>query len=109
MVSGGVVNLLIGYEIATTPYWCSKHWPFCWDWSAYNVPLGIGVGIGGLIMFTFAFRKNKNGVRGIFICPQCETALPYAEVPDETCPKCQIKMEPLDGFYDRHPELKNNE
>ncbi len=104
---GGVVNTCLGYQIATTPQWCDAHWPFCWDWSSYNIPLGIVVASIGLFMFIMAFRKGQRYYAEVFICPKCETALPFAEVPNEICPKCQTKLEPLEGFYERHPELKD--
>ncbi len=52
-----------------------------------------------------AEQEKTNDMR-VFICPQCETASSFAEVRNKMCPQCNIKMEPLDGFYDRHPEMK---
>nr|WP_321260332.1 hypothetical protein [uncultured Pseudodesulfovibrio sp.] len=41
------------------------------------------------------------------ICPKCETAVDFRNVGNHTCPKCQTELEPLEGFYERHPELKD--
>lgn len=106
MLAGGGINLLLGYKIATTPYWCDAHWPFCWDWSAYNVPLGAIVAIIGVFMFIIAFRKGQMR-RPVLMCPKCEK--PYSlSLKTRICPTCSSDLEPLDGFYERHPELKDN-
>jgi len=63
----------------------------------------------GLFMLYGSLRKGQRDHEEVFICPTCETALPFAEVQDEICPTCKVKMEPLDGFYDRHPELKDTD
>ncbi len=57
-------------------------------------------------MLVMAFRKGRRDYKETFICPRCETALPYGEVAEEVCPECGAAMEPLKGFYDRHPERK---
>ncbi|MBI9111613.1 hypothetical protein [Maridesulfovibrio ferrireducens] len=42
------------------------------------------------------------------ICPTCETPFGIGEAPqNELCPRCKVLLEPLKGFYDRHPELKD--
>ena len=40
------------------------------------------------------------------ICKICHKAFSIENVPDNKCPKCNIELEELNGFYDRHPELK---
>lgn len=76
ILAGGVVNTLLGYEIATTPKWCDAHWPFCWDWSEYNVPLGVVVTLIGLIMLAMAFRKGQRDYKEVFICPNAKQPCP---------------------------------
>ena len=46
------------------------------------------------------FKKN------IFICPQCQEIQDPHDQQNPACPICHINLEPLSGFYERHPELK---
>ncbi|WP_031485951.1 hypothetical protein [Maridesulfovibrio frigidus] len=41
------------------------------------------------------------------ICPKCERPFEVGKISkDGLCPNCQVSVEPLEGFYDRHSELK---
>ncbi|SDK48799.1 hypothetical protein SAMN05660337_0611 [Maridesulfovibrio ferrireducens] len=43
------------------------------------------------------------------ICPNCEQVFLKGEKPNNNlCSKCKVQIEPLEGFYKRHPELKDN-
>ncbi|WP_031484447.1 hypothetical protein [Maridesulfovibrio frigidus] len=57
--------------------------------------------------------KSNNDHRGLYedhICPKCERVFLKGENPDKhMCPDCKVELEPLEGFYDRHPELKDDE
>ena len=66
--------------------------------------------VGG---FFFIFGSNRviasittetNKVEN-YICPNCQTLWPAYEIDDAFCLKCQIILENLDGFYERHPDL----
>ena len=42
------------------------------------------------------------------ICPVCTTVYKQGRGPSKNeCIKCHVQLEPLEGFYDRYPELKN--
>ncbi len=45
------------------------------------------------------------------ICPKCQTGYLAEDLPEnfrkDICSECGAKLELLDGFYERHPELKN--
>ncbi|MDD5452107.1 MAG: hypothetical protein PHT49_09470 [Desulfovibrionales bacterium] len=41
------------------------------------------------------------------ICPECKEVYTSDKVPDCRCLKCNAQLEPLSGFYDRHPKLKD--
>lgn len=40
------------------------------------------------------------------ICPRCQTPYNNNDVTHQACPKCLVKLEPIKGFYKRHPEFK---
>ncbi|ACS78201.1 hypothetical protein [Maridesulfovibrio salexigens] len=72
--------------------------------------LGAGFGLciilGGLL---YEFPKKKYHEQGT-ICPKCQTpfGVEHGRAPKNgKCPDCDVKLEPIDGFYDRHPELKD--
>ncbi|QGY39241.1 hypothetical protein GM415_03585 [Pseudodesulfovibrio cashew] len=106
LFAGGIVNSFGGVLVAFAPTGC--WYGYCWNQEAYNVPLGIGIACLGLVMLVASLRKGQRDYGEMYICSRCETALPFAEVPDEQCPHCHIPMEPLKGFYTRHPELKKD-
>ncbi|WP_291329997.1 hypothetical protein [Desulfovibrio sp. UCD-KL4C] len=52
------------------------------------------------------------------ICPKCQTPFGVGlglglgvkkDSNHKFCPRCKVKLEPLNGFYKRHPELKEAE
>jgi hypothetical protein len=68
--------------------------------------MGIVTLVVGIVMFFMAVRKQQKATSGILICPQCEAVVASTVVGNELCPECGAVMVPLEGFYDRHPELK---
>jgi len=49
-------------------------------------------------------RQTQN--RNDFICPRCEKVYLTATNILQ-CRECNVPLEPLEGFYKRHPELKD--
>ncbi len=44
-----------------------------------------------------------------FICPECdETFFGHEVKNDFRCPHCNVEVEELEGFYERHPHVRNN-
>ncbi|WP_432735885.1 hypothetical protein [Maridesulfovibrio sp. FT414] len=56
------------------------------------------------------FRAEQNPYEAqITICHKCQTVYSPQETPnDSKCQNCQCPLEPLEGFYERHPELKDS-
>ncbi|NDV23143.1 hypothetical protein [Desulfovibrio sp. JC022] len=68
----------------------------------------------GIIMFwcgvLYKFSKGgKNFTRHEqSICSKCQKVYLAGQAPaNASCELCGINLEPLDGFYERHPELKD--
>ncbi len=60
------------------------------------------------------YRKPKNSKKVAYyentICPACGKVYIVGSGPnDDKCTRCAVKLEPLEGFYDRHPEQKEAE
>ncbi|MGE4505485.1 MAG: hypothetical protein AB7D51_09075 [Desulfovibrionaceae bacterium] len=41
------------------------------------------------------------------VCPECESVFPIEQYRDGTCPHDGSPMEPLEGYYERHPERRD--
>ena len=84
-----------------------------WD-NLYKFPVPKSTGvliivIGLLIILYGLFQKIKlNKPKDQFlICPQCLTPFDQKAVSyNKQCPICKVNLEKLMGFYERHPELK---
>jgi len=72
--------------------------------------LGAVLIVSGVFTLVFLWQKGKDKETAdnasVRICPKCEEVVAYYEK-QRTCPVCNIKLEPLEGFYERHPELKD--
>ncbi|WP_163350129.1 hypothetical protein [Desulfovibrio sp. JC010] len=67
--------------------------------------------IAGLVLIVCAVRRKYQKVSSVdMICPKCETTFTAVRIPaNKACAKCGLLLEPLKGFYDRHPELKDKD
>ena len=103
----GVANLLLGALIWTHPVIC--HFGSCVDVRETKFVVTPGLSIIGIFMIIASLRPSKRDYKAMYVCPKCESLKPFGEVKDEVCPVCGVKMEPLKGFYERHPERKDKE
>jgi len=62
--------------------------------------IGMGIIIVGLV------TKAKDFEDKVTICSRCAQPFDMKDVSDMSCPKCGGKLEDLDGFFDRHPEVE---
>jgi hypothetical protein len=87
--------------------------------TVYGVPVPPSVGycisITGVIYFGYILYNRKKIIgsikyyqkdESIVICPNCKKTHYFRDVKESTCEDCGSNFEPMDGFYDRHPELK---
>jgi PHP family Zn ribbon phosphoesterase len=51
-------------------------------------------------------KKSKQEEENFAICTKCREPLYALSTNDNKCPHCGGELENLNGFYDRHPELK---
>jgi len=76
-------------------------------WGQSVSPLGdIGFFVFGIILVYITIFKSDFLVKQGYICPNCEETVERTGTKEISCPKCGTKMEKLNGFYERHPELK---
>ncbi|WP_031481658.1 hypothetical protein [Maridesulfovibrio frigidus] len=67
-----------------------------------------------IILIAVLYKKPKRqqniSLYETTICPECGKVYIVGSGPtDDICTKCTVKLEPLEGFYDRHPEQKEVE
>jgi len=75
--------------------------------SGYNKPFGIAFVVVGLIFVRWSFDKKYQTARNIVqICPKCEEPPVLTGPSGMRCPKCGAELEPVKGFYERHPECR---
>lgn len=61
----------------------------------------------GILFIWFALKRKAQDFKGKFlVCPKCKDSFNQKDVPNSRCPNCAVELEDLEGFYDRHPELK---
>lgn len=103
----GISLILYGsLTIMKRGYYSSK-FGFYFDFGPYHYVLGIIITIVGIFfVYTSLTKKAKEFEAKFLICPKCKAPFNQKEVPDGRCPECEVKLEDLDGFYERHPELK---
>jgi len=74
-----------------------------WERIDYGIPFLIL----GFVLTRYSMRKLSLSIgassASTFVCPKCGTPYEGSGI-GQFCPKCKIKLEPLRGFYKRHPE-----
>ena len=103
----GVFFIYKGYSIYFDPRFCSSYLSYCDDLSAYHKPLGILLGGLGLAFAVLNLRSLLQGKEVDYICPTCQQVCSAKDARSGNCPQCSVPLEPLEGFYKRHPELKD--
>ena len=77
------------------------------DFGEANTLIGCTFIIIGISIFVIALRKKAKEFGDKFlICPTCKKPFNKKDVTNSRCPKCKAELEDLEGFYERHPELK---
>ncbi len=96
---GGIISCIIGFDIWTKKGGLLYHQP---------VPRISGIvlfGFGLTMIITGLFRP-KSFKQTKYICNKCKQITTVFNSTEINCPVCGTKMEPLKGFYERHPEKK---
>ena len=87
------------------------------SFGGFPIPKEVGIifmVLGAFILvYSFFFRKSPFEEKEIdpasenaVMCPECRKPAYEIDFPGRMCPKCNIEVENVDGFYDRHPELR---
>lgn len=75
------------------------------DMSPFQTPVSIAaVGVGAYLVWSSFVGRRYDG-NDVLMCPKCGNSVMKKEVQDGICPACEGVLEPIEGFYDRHPDL----
>lgn len=106
-IGGAVSTLILGIFVYFDTRACWRG--VCWDWDGVNQIAGPAIVVLSLIMIGIVLYSIKNKKPEVVICPQCEAVFPFHKNETNRCPGCGVPLEPLDGFYERHPERGIND
>ena len=87
------------------------YYKYGWDFrTGFPIPRSTGILLIfiGIFFITFGLLRKidlKEFNELYLKCLNCGKILRVEEAKDFICPHCFNKMEELEGFYDRHPEL----
>ena len=98
----GILSILAGIIFAREG-WSSLYRLPVPRFSGY---LWIAFGVILLLYGIFTKKIPKEPYEDFVICPECMNSFYAKDVHQNQCPKCEGTVEDLDGFYDRHPELR---
>lgn len=103
----GIVWAVFGLSIIISPKFYSSKYDYIFDFTELKWPFGGFLVLLGSLFIWSALRKKASEFEDKFlVCPKCKTPFNHKDVPDGRCPKCEVELEDLEGFYQRHPELK---
>lgn len=106
-ILGGIILAVFGYRIIVRPRFYDNIYGRYWDFTEIKWVFGVSlIIIGVFIIFNASRKKAKDFEEKLLICPKCKTPFNQKDVTDGQCPKCEVQLEDLKGFYERHPELK---
>ena len=111
----GCVLILWGISICFDPVHYSGRFDYYFDFTEIKWPLGGGLIILGAFFIWSSFRKKTieadkkaKDEKKVLMCPKCVKPFYKKDFDDLKCPDCHGMLEELSGFYERHPELKDN-
>jgi hypothetical protein len=108
-IAFGILLIIVGGMIILTPKVKRAFVAGYFDFTGFNVPFGVLLVIVGLVCIWFSLPpKGRKQQPRHLICPTCETVRTLAGGQPSRCVTCDVDLEDLRGFYDRHPELRNN-
>lgn len=82
---------------------------YTFDFSSVRWPFGLFL-ILLCIGFIYSVIRTKSETTNledaVLMCRNCIRPVPEKDAGNDLCPICGGTLEKLEGFYDRHPELK---
>ena len=103
----GVSLILIGVMMIIDPIFYSTKYNYTWDFTEVKWPLGCFLVIlGSYFLVSNLKKKAQDYEERVLMCPKCIAPFNHSAVPNKNCPDCGTQLENLEGFYERHPDLR---
>lgn len=103
----GLMLIYVGISFLYDPTWTYKY-GLVSDVSNYSKPLCILMCSIGVYAIWISQKDPKDSGHDVYMCPSCEEAFEKKDVEKRICPECNGMLESIEGFYERHPELKDD-
>jgi len=98
---------IFGIQIIYDPIFHDTKHNYTFDFSEVKWPFGILLTLLGIGFLYFTFRKRFEESNSDFlICPTCQKPFDPKDIEENQCTTCGTDLENLNGFFERHPELK---
>lgn len=105
----GVSMALSGLNIIVRPAFFHSGYFYYFDFSEVKWLFGGALITIGLLFIYSSFKTKEKRYEQLMMCPKCVKPFNKKDCPGLACPECQEALEELEGFYERHPELKDQE
>jgi len=103
----GISLVVFGIGILYNPIFHDTKHNFIHDFIEIKWPFGVFLTLIGFAFLYVSLRKKSvSSASGYLICSHCRTLIEKKSITENQCPSCGANLEELDGFYERHPELK---
>ena len=112
----GILSFFLG--VGWLSDYQEKGWIYSYKYGHIIAYDGLAIFICFLMVFVggflFIFGSNKiiasitTETKKIenYICPKCQTVWPTNKTNKTICLKCKLSLEALNGFFERHPDMK---
>lgn len=103
----GIFLIIFGIFLLFKQIYHDFLYDYFYDFGKYHRLLGIIlIGLGTIISYRSYKKDPKSFNDSYLICPNCRKPYNKKNITNRRCPDCSTMLEELDGFYERHPELK---
>ena len=113
-ISLSIILIAYGLKIIFVPTVYYVRYGIFRDYTSVKWPFGGFLIIAGLFVFAYTFTqkakkntKKYSDTNRFWMCKTCIKPFGIQDVPELICPSCHNDLERLEGFYERHPELKD--
>ncbi len=106
----GVTLFLSGLGVFFYPKFYDRRHGYLLDFTDIRIPFSFTLMILGIFFIITAIKnKSKFSKEKFLICHECKKSFYETDAKEKfnnLCPVCNVELEELEGFYQRHPELK---
>jgi hypothetical protein len=91
-----------GIGILINPRFHDTKHDYYYDFTEVKWPFGMAlICIGSIMIGLLIKKRGKDYEDKILICPKCEKVYNRDDIDDKKCLKCNVRLENLEGFYDK--------